>query len=103
MLISQLMLVPLFVFCAWAYLRLSPAAGNRHKVLVFDTIVLVLCVILCAAAIAVVAGLDSGGNDQIWRPVFSTLTSFFIVPAVLTVAGLVRYFFLFPDRGSREQ
>lgn len=100
MLISQIMLVPWFVFCVWGYFRLSARGGNLHKGLVFDIVVLVLSVVLCSVAIVVVSGIDSSTDGRIWRPVLSTLTSFFIVPAVLTVAGFVRKFFVFSGRDS---
>lgn len=82
MLISQLILAPVLVFEVWFYLELvrrRDARGARA----FDAAVIAAAALACLALLPLVAAHDSGGNDRVWRPVLSILTTFFTFPAVL--------------------
>lgn len=82
MLISQLILAPVLVFEVWFYLevvRRRDPDGTRA----FDAAVIAAAVLACLAWLPLVAAHDSGGNDRIWHPVLSILTTFFTFPAVL--------------------
>ena len=87
MLLSQLIVAPVVVFEAWLYLlvlrRYDPAGRTRAV----DWVVVFAGVALCLAVLPAIAGYESGGNDRIWRPVLSTLSTFFIFPSVLLLAA----------------
>ncbi|MCP5153408.1 MAG: hypothetical protein H6983_04515 [Ectothiorhodospiraceae bacterium] len=90
MLASQLMLAPIAWFCVWLYLRTAPSAAPEGPRRRFDMLVVTTAFVVCALALAWVAQVDSGANDRIWRPVLSTLTSFFLFPAVIALGAWVR-------------
>jgi hypothetical protein len=86
MLISQLILAPVLIFEAWFYLEVVRRSDERGAG-AFDAAVIVAATLACLALLPRVAAHDSGGNDRIWHPVLSVLSTFFTFPAVL-LAGL---------------
>jgi hypothetical protein len=86
MLISQLILAPVLIVEAWFYLEVV-RRGDARGARAFDAAVIAAATLACLALLPLVAGHDSGGNDRIWHPVLSVLTTFFTFPAVL-LAGL---------------
>ena len=86
MLISQLIIAPVLILETWfyvLYVRRRDAAGVRA----FDYFVMLTALLACIACLPLVAAHVSGGNDRIWHPVLSVLTTFHMFPAVL-LAGL---------------
>jgi len=83
------MLAPLLVLCCWAFWRLPPRAITpRQRVL--NVTVILSALFLSAIASLWIAGVNFGGNNAVWRPVFSTLATFFVFPAVLAVGWWLR-------------
>jgi hypothetical protein len=97
-LISQLILAPVLIVEVWFYLALVRRRDARGVSRAFDAAVIGAAILLCLALLPLVAAHDSGGNDRIWHPVLSVLSTFFAFPAVL-LAGLV----LRPGGDSRRR
>lgn len=89
MLISQLILAPVLIFEVWFYLEVVRRRDSRGARAI-DAVVIAAATLACLALLPLVAGHDSGGNDRIWRPVLSVLTTFFMFPAVLLVGLMLR-------------
>jgi hypothetical protein len=89
-LISQLIILPLLVFEAWFYLELVRGRDPTRGVCAFDVGVIAASALACLALLPLVAVHESGANDRIWRPVLSTLTTFFAFPAVLLLGLVLR-------------
>jgi hypothetical protein len=85
--LSQLIVAPVLAIEAWIYLatvrRRDPGARTRTV----DWAVIATAAAACLALLPLVVAWESGGNDRIWHPVASVLSSFFVFPLVL-LAGL---------------
>jgi hypothetical protein len=89
-LVSQLIVAPVLVFDAWLYLLLVRRRDVAGRVRAVDVAVIGAAAAACLALLPVVAGIESGGNDRIWHPVLSTLTTFFVFPSVLLIGLALR-------------
>ncbi len=88
--LSQLMLVPLMSLAAWGYLATRPAGAPARPALVFDVAVFATAIGLCWSAYQMVEVVEFARSSGIWRPVFGTLTTFFVFPSVLLAGAWLR-------------
>ena len=96
MLISQLMLLPLLIFCVWIFYLISPKPSTQNLTL-YNLAICVLAAGLCIAALWYIAQSESGANDNIWHPVLAAVSSYMIFPAVLFFGGVLRLFLFSSD------
>lgn len=104
MVFALLVLVPILVVAAWAFLWSSPRVGNPRGVARFNVGVLMVGVMGCGVLTMKVHRDMAAGPDRPWWPVISALYSLALFPAVLLVGGLVRNLLVFrPPRATRPR
>ncbi len=100
MLISQLLVLPIFIGAFWLYRSLPPNSGERRAILLFDSAVAVLILILSAASAGGVLALVGSDKGSLWGPiwghVFAALSSYLIVLFGLPLAWWIRNRLIFP-------
>jgi hypothetical protein len=89
-LISQLIVAPVLLFEVWFYLELARRRDPDAALRAFDAVTVAVALLACLAWLPLIGLHESGGNERIWRPVLSVLSTFFTFPCVLLVGLTIR-------------
>lgn len=90
MLISQLIITPLMILLAWGHVHMHPSVARSGAMRLFDGTVIALGIGLCTLACQALSDLPLEGNPAVRRPVFPTLSTFVVFPAVLFLGWWLR-------------
>lgn len=96
MILSLLALIPLVVFSAWGFYRLTPSALEGDVQWYNGTAVLVGALLCVGWSVRTYLQM-AGTVDRTWWPVVSALGAMAIFPVWLILAGVLRRV-IFPDR-----
>lgn len=102
MIIALIILVPVVVVAGWAFVRFSPAHGDRKAVLRFNIASLLVALLLAVAWTIRSYVVMSPTVDSAWWPVISVLGALVIIPLVLAVAAVLRNVVVFRRRPERS-
>jgi len=88
MLVSQLILIPVFAVVIWGYLYFTGKCKNRHFSKIYDTMVICLAITLSLLIANYVYSLNYDEYGKIWKSVFAVLSSVHAFPLTM-LAGLL--------------
>ena len=102
MILALIILAPLVILALWQFIKLSPEGVEKRKVRFYNSVVLLVGVLLCGLLTLNVYENMAGGSDRAWWPVLSVLGSLVVFPVCLMVGGIIRNYLVFrtPKTGA---
>ena len=95
MLISQLILVPVFAIVVWGYFFFSSPCKEHRFGKTYDMIVIALAILFSLMAASKIYALNYDDYISTWKPVFAVLSSVHVFPLTM-LAGMKLRKKLFP-------
>ena len=95
MIMAYFILISLLLFSLWLFFIYSPRKSNLKTVVIYNSITIVIAVVLSVAYSLYLRASMINGSDFGWWPVLSFMFSLVITISILIVSGILRNLLIF--------
>jgi len=98
MILALIVLIPFCIAALWAFFRFSPKETGSNKCTIFNSITIILAILVCALYSYRTYATMINTVDREWWSILSVLGSLFFFSIILVVAAVLRNFVFFRKR-----